>query len=122
MRAFILVFVCLLGVSFASGCCNAAQKRDEAYARACVANMRLMTGAIEFYNMDHPEMLKNVDFSMFQDGGLMMKSSVLKQPIQLPTDKCSYSFTGNFAEVDAGVISCAAHRTIKEIDEKYPRK
>ncbi|PKL43740.1 MAG: hypothetical protein CVV41_08195 [Candidatus Riflebacteria bacterium HGW-Riflebacteria-1] len=122
MRAGILVFVCLLGVSFASGCCNASQKRDEAYARACAANMRVMTGAIELYNMDHSEMLKDVDFSMFQDGGLMMKSGVLKQPIQLPTDKCSYSFTGNFAEVDAGVISCAAHGTIKEIDDKYPRK
>jgi len=121
MKKIVALFICLLGVTFVNGCCDAAKKRDEAYARACAANMRVMMGCIEMYNMDHAEMMKTPDFSMFQEGGLMMQKGLLKQPIQLPGDKCSYSFSGNFAEVDAGVISCSIHGTVKDIEEKYPR-
>ncbi len=122
MKKIVVVLVFLLSVVFVNGCCNAAAKRDEALARACSASMRVMGGCIEMYNMDHPEMMKSPDFSMFQEGGLMMQKGLLKQPMQLPSDKCFYSFSGNFAEVDAGVISCAAHGTVKDIDEKYPRR
>lgn len=122
MRLMIAVFACLLCVFFINGCCDVAKKRDAAYARACAANMRVMTGAIEMYNMDHSEMLKEPDFSMFSEGGVMLETGLLKQPIQLPTDKCSYSFTGDFSDIDSGVISCSVHGTIEEIDKKYPRR
>lgn len=125
MKKLVLVFVCLLGITLVSGCCGAAKKREYAYARACSANMRVMMGCIEMYNMDHAEMMKTPDFSMFQEGGLMMQKGLLKQPIQLPGDKCSYSFSGDFSSADetgAGVISCSIHGTVEDIDKNYPRQ
>jgi hypothetical protein len=126
MKKLVAVFVCLLGIALVNGCCGAAAKRDEARARACAANMRVMLGCIEMYNMDHQEMMKTPDFSMFQEGGVMMQTKLLKQPIQLVNDKCSYAYNGDFSSADegpgAGVISCATHGTVEEIDKKYPRQ
>lgn len=121
MRLVTTVIACLLCGFFVNGCCDVASKRDEARARACLANMRVMAGSIEIYNVDHSEMLKKPDFSMFLEGGVMIKENLLKQPIRLPDDQCSYSFIGDFSDPDTAVISCSAHGSVKDIDEKYSR-
>lgn len=122
MKKIIIGLICLLSASYAVGCADsAAQKRDEAYAKACAANMRVMNGSIELYNMDNTPMLKDVSEEMVREGGIIVKSGVLKQPIQKPTEKCKYIFTGDFSKVDAGVISCEAHGTVDEIGKKYTK-
>ena len=122
MKRFVIGLVCLLSIVFTAGCADsAAKKRDEAYAKACAANMRVMNGAIEMYNMDNTPMLKDVSEDMVLEGGVIVKSGLLKQPIQKPTEKCKYIFTGDFSQVDVGVISCEAHGTVDEIVKKYAK-
>ncbi|PKL49547.1 MAG: hypothetical protein CVV42_06075 [Candidatus Riflebacteria bacterium HGW-Riflebacteria-2] len=127
MKKVAVVIVCLLAVAvLTNGCCNVAAKRDEARAKACSANMRVMQGCIEMYNMDHSEMMKTPEFSMFQEGGVMMQEKLLRQPIQLPSEKCSYLFHGDFSIIDdvpeAGVIKCSEHGSVADIEAKYSRR
>jgi len=80
---------------------NMKQARAMAQKKACFANIRVILGAIEMYNMDHSEMLTYVDIPRLVSG------SYLKSGIQLPTPNCSYSHRGDLTE--DGVVCCSFH-------------
>ncbi|MBU1109881.1 MAG: hypothetical protein KKB51_24585 [Candidatus Riflebacteria bacterium] len=76
--------------------------------KACMANMRVIMGAVEMYNMDNNEMLRYVDKNVIQ---MLVDGKYLKsQPQCYSAPPGEYGSTGDLAE--DGEISCSLHGTI----------
>ncbi len=88
---------------------NMKQAKAMAQKRACFANMRVILGAIEMYNMDNSEMLTYVDLPRLVSG------SYLKSEIKLPTPNCSYSARGDLTE--DGLVCCAFHGAVEDAEQ-----
>ncbi|HEY9069922.1 MAG TPA: hypothetical protein VIV61_06660 [Candidatus Ozemobacteraceae bacterium] len=76
--------------------------------KACYANMRVLLGAIEMYNMDNPVMIKSVD-----DGTerRMVDGKYLKSNLSKPETGCRYSSSGDLT--GEGRILCDVHGTVE---------
>jgi len=61
---------------------------NTAQERACFANLRVLQGAIEMYNMDNPQMLRAFDGSTMQK---LIKGGYLRQEPAKPHQQCEYS-------------------------------
>jgi competence protein ComGC len=116
MKKVLFVFICLIAIYFTTGCGN---DKKEAQAKLCRANMMIMQGCIELYNMDHRDMIETPTFEMFKEGGIMRQKKYLKEGIKPASEKCKYLFKGNFAK--DGTISCEFHGTVKNIDSSLKK-
>jgi len=76
--------------------------------RACYANMRVLLGAIEMYNMDNAVMINTVDGTT-EDR--MIDGKYLKSRLSRPEPGCCYSSAGNLQ--DNGFISCSVHGPVE---------
>ena len=83
--------------------------------KACFSNIRILTGAVEMYNMDCPQKMDKLDMNK------LVETKYLKAPITGPEKECEYitegELTGN------GYIYCTNHGDIerhkqKEIEER----
>lgn len=91
--------------------------------KTCFANIRILQGAIEMYNMDHATMM-TTNFDM----NALVKSNYIKSPIKGPEEKCEYLVEGDLTS--DGYIYCANHgdvmglkaKEIKERKEKEERE
>ncbi len=83
---------------------------------ACEHNQRVILGAIEMYNMDHQEMIKTLDDSMVRAGGVLVKESYLKTPIESPAKDCVYASNGDLSV--SGRVTCRVHATPVVSDQK----
>jgi competence protein ComGC len=70
----------------------------------CHANMRVLLGAVEMYNMDHSEMINIMDESVIKK--LMSEGYLLKSFSRCPA-KGKYKNSGDLSSV--GVIECTTH-------------
>lgn len=80
--------------------------------KLCYANMRVILGACEMYNMDHDKMihkLKEKDYS--SKSGRLVKNKYLLKPLSMPSSKCRYFSIGDLAE--SGTICCKKHGTVE---------
>ncbi len=100
------LFLMLIGILIPSGTPHA---RPMAREKACYANMRVLLGAIEMYNMDHPVMLTTVDDGVIET---LRRENYLKSQLSKPETACSYSSEGDLA-TDKGRITCAMHGTVE---------
>ncbi|MBP7632650.1 VWA domain-containing protein [Candidatus Ozemobacteraceae bacterium] len=87
---------------------NFRKAREQAREKACYANMRVLLGAVEMYNMDQPSMLRMIDDQVI-DG--LQQSNYLKGGINRPESGCAYLSSGDITS--GGVIYCALHGTIE---------
>ncbi len=87
------------------------KKRAEAQKKACYANMRVLLGAVEMYNMDHTEMMTSMDSNQIK---LLVAKGYLKANIEPPTPQCKYYATGDLAA--DGIIACSLHGSITGSD------
>ncbi len=87
---------------------NFRKAREQSREKACYANMRVILGAVEMYNMDHSEMLHTIS-----DGDLELLTQIgyLKTSIQRPETTCAYYTDGDLTGV--GVIACAEHGPVE---------
>lgn len=79
--------------------------------KACMRNIRIITGAIEMYNFDRSsesEMIHRIDLELLYNKGY------LKEKIQNSTNKCKYLSEGDL--VKDGYIYCAEHG---DLEQKY---
>jgi len=116
MKKALLMILCLASLYLTAGC---GKDKQEAQAKWCRANMMVMQGCIELYNMDHPKMIETPTFEMFKEGGIMRQKKYLKEGINPASEKCKYLFKGNFAK--DGTISCEFHGTVKNIDSSLKK-
>lgn len=76
--------------------------------KACYANMRVLLGAIEMYNMDNDPPMIYLNPEMMEH---LVKQQYLKVFMTGPTEACAYSSTGNMTA--SGQIVCASHGTVE---------
>jgi competence protein ComGC len=87
------------------------KKRDEARKKACYANMRILLGAVEMYNMDHTDMMTSIDSNKIK---LLLAKGYLKTDISLPSPQCKYYATGDLSA--DGLVACSFHGSIPVSD------
>lgn len=85
---------------------------EEAEKKACLSNMKYLTGAIELYNFDHSPMLTSIDSSTIP---MLITQGYLKKNITLPTPQCAYYSHGDVS--DSGVVACSFHGPCSEPDD-----
>ena len=72
--------------------------------KACYSNIRVISGAMEMYNMDHDTMMTTLDLNTLQEQNYLKK-------INPPDDGCEYHSQGNFT--DNGYVYCSKHGDIE---------
>ncbi|MDD3000840.1 MAG: hypothetical protein PHF29_03725, partial [Candidatus Riflebacteria bacterium] len=77
-----------IGLSAAIAIPNFQAARGQARQKACFANQRVLMGAIEMYNMDHDEMIKEITPDIFNAGGLLLREKYLANPLRMPDPDC----------------------------------
>lgn len=83
--------------------------RHNARQRACMANQRVILGAVEMYNMDNREMIEdNLDFNLLTQEDLPYLRSVPECP-----DGGEYYADGNLATAE-GQIKCTIHGSVDD--------
>ncbi len=87
---------------------NFRKAREQSREKACYANMRVILGAVEMYNMDHDSMLCMVDDQVIEG---LTQGNYLKGSINKPESGCAYLSSGDLT--GGGVIYCAIHGTVE---------
>jgi len=97
-----------IGLSAAIAVPNFQAARGQALQKACFANQRVLMGAIEMYNMDNDEMIKEITPDMFNAGGLLLREKYLANPLRMPDPDCLIYSEGDLTG-DSGQIRCKKH-------------
>jgi len=105
----LLIVISIIGIMVAIAIPNTPRRGRYGQARpkACQANMRVIMGAIEMYNMDSNKMIHTVDSETLDR---LVSSKYLKSPIIGAEASCTYSSIGDISQ--DGEISCSVHGTI----------
>jgi Ca-activated chloride channel family protein len=98
-------------VPFALAVPNFRKAREQARDKACYANMRVLLGAVEMYNMDHSEH-EMITVMGEQEMDLLLKGGYLKAPLSHPEADCHYGSIGDLSA--DGAICCAKHGTVDD--------
>ena len=96
--------------------------RASARQKACFSNQRVLSGAIEMYNMDHtdylPTSLPGGDFEELQN--ILIKEKYIKSFIEGPEDGCSYGLIVKDPKNFDFDVFCKKHGTIETTDIDKP--
>ncbi|MGM0599506.1 MAG: VIT domain-containing protein [Candidatus Rifleibacteriota bacterium] len=99
-------------VPFAVAVPNFRKARGQARVKACYANMRVLLGAVEMYNMDHTDMMTVVTE---KEVDILVQEGYLKSRLTHPTNECAYGTIGDLS--NSGYICCLEHGTVEDIPE-----
>ncbi len=107
----LMIVIAIIGILAAIAIPNFRKAREQAREKACYANMRVILGAIEMYNMDKTTMLTTLsDEAATTSAGALVAGKYLKSPVNRPETSCSYSG----ANMDGtGLIKCGEHGTVE---------
>lgn len=99
----IVIYCCLNVFTVCSnfGIMCIRRDREGARRRECWNNIRLITGALEMYNMDNTVMMKELDLKSLYNGGY------LNAEFTFPTDSCYYTSIDDVT--DKGFVCCTEH-------------
>ena len=88
--------------------------------RSCDSNIRVLSGAVEMYNMDNPVMIKYLSDEVIQD--LEEKKYINKWPYNKHRfwDKCKFKCTDDLT--GNGIIYCEFHGSVGWEGEVKPSK
>lgn len=106
----LMIVIAIIGILAAIAIPNFRKAREQAREKACYANIRVILGAIEMYNMDHSAMNETLTAAHYQAGGPLITGGYLKAPIVPPETGCTYSGS-NLSTT--GRISCGVHGTVE---------
>lgn len=105
----LMIVIAIIGILAAIAIPNFRKAREQAREKACYANIRVILGAIEMYNMDHSAMKTSIVDGDVTGTGILVTGQYLKTPVTKPETGCSYAGTN----VDTtGKISCTVHGTV----------
>lgn len=81
------------------------------HMKACASTRKVITGAIELYNLDRATkggvMLRGIADEGLGNNGVLVRGGYLKEPIQKPCPDCSYVSEGSLLE--DGKVKCVFH-------------
>ena len=106
----LMIVIAIIGILAAIAIPNFRKARDQAREKACYANMRVILGAVEMYNMDNSDMTSSISDGWCQSGGGGVTGEYLKKKISYPTPECSY---GGSSLTGGGTITCTVHGTVE---------
>lgn len=108
------VVAAVIGVGAAIALPNFQKARTMARSKACIANMRVLEGALEMYDMDHDDsQIMNGQIEDFY-GPAFIKEGYLRSPVKCK-DNGEYKIIG---APDAPEIECSVHGTVSSSMEK----
>ncbi len=82
--------------------------------KACYANMRVLLGAVEMYNMDHSTMVDTIKDWDAGPSGFLVKDKYLKSPLTKPEPGCRYEGIDlTSATPSQSIIRCDVHGTVE---------
>jgi len=87
---------------------NFRKAREQGREKACYANMRVILGAVEMYNMDHSSMMRTANIDDLRSG------QYLKAAITPPENGCAYGTIGDLAS--DGHVICLLHGAVESDD------
>ena len=93
-----------IGILAAAAVPNFKAARGSAREKACFSNQRVLTGAVEMYNMDHSTMMSTLDIPT------LVKEGYLKAAPSKPEPDCDYFSKGDLAT--DGCIFCKKHGSV----------
>lgn len=88
---------------------NFRKSREQAREKACYANMRVLLGAVEMYNMDQASQM---DVLTENEMPLLVEGKYLKSMVTRPEAGCSYGTVGDLR--GPGTLICALHGTVED--------
>lgn len=103
----LMIVIAIIGILAAIAIPNFRRARAQAREKACYANMRVILGAVEMYNMDHTSMMDTVNAANIKK---LAQSKYLRRVPEKPTTKCSYNGT---SMENGGIIHCNFHGTVE---------
>ncbi|MBF0406571.1 MAG: prepilin-type N-terminal cleavage/methylation domain-containing protein [Candidatus Riflebacteria bacterium] len=106
----LMIVIAIIGILAAIAIPNFRKAREQAREKACYANMRVILGAVEMYNMDNTSMIKS-DLGDVT-GTVTTLSGYLKGKVNKPETSCSYSISGDITLPD-GRIYCTTHGSVE---------
>lgn len=92
---------------------NFRKAREQAREKACYANMRVLLGATEMYNMDNPQQL---DVLTENEIPLLVEKKYLKSMISRPEQGCTYGTVGDLTK--DGQMVCVLHGTVESPEDR----
>lgn len=105
----IILFVCFfvfilfaVGIIFTMAYPNFKVARTKAREKACFSNIRVLSGAVEMYNMDNATVMKSLDINT------LVKQHYIKEVPEKPEPECEYESKGDLSE-ENGIIYCKFH-------------
>lgn len=93
-----------VGIGASMAIPNFKKARESARAKACYSNQRVISGAVEMYNMDHVEMMTSLDVQK------LVKERYLKVVPSKPEPDCDYLSDGDLTS--DGKITCKKHGSV----------
>ncbi len=112
--AELMIVFAIIGILAAISVPNFRKAREQARHKACYANIRVIQGAVEMYNMDNEQMMSNLDLNKLVQG------KYLKSHVSLPEQGCRYENRGNLAA--GGYVYCRLHGAIETDEELKARE
>ncbi|MGM0600790.1 MAG: competence type IV pilus major pilin ComGC [Candidatus Rifleibacteriota bacterium] len=103
-----LIPVATVGILAAIAIPNFRKARGTARKTACFANQRVLLGATEMWNMDHPEMQTTLDKAFIEK---LVEEGYLRSVPTCPAGG-TYSSTGDLSTAD-GEITCSEHGPVR---------
>lgn len=107
--AELMVVFAIIGILAAVSIPNFRKAREQSRHKACYANMRVILGAVEMYNMDNKEQMSNLNLNA------LYKGKYLKGEIHKPEPGCHYVNRGNLAA--GGYVFCKLHGAVESDEE-----
>ena len=99
--AEIMIIIAIIAVLAAIATPNFRKSREQARGKACMANMRVLAGAVEMYNMDNPQGMSQLSMEP------LLRGKYLKSKIVPAEQECRYLSTGDLTA--DGEIYCQLH-------------
>jgi len=103
----LMIVIAIIGILAAIAIPNFRKAREQAREKACYANIRVLLGAIEMYNMDNSAMESSMNSGVIDT---LVSGNYLKGGISKPETNCGYLGTNLTGQ---GRISCGVHGTVE---------
>lgn len=101
----LMIVIAIIGILAAIAVPNFKKAREQAREKSCYANIRVILGAVEMYNMDNSTMCSTIDQAAL---GTTL-SGYLKQAPNCPSTGGGYSGSDLH---NVGKICCTVHGTV----------
>jgi prepilin-type N-terminal cleavage/methylation domain-containing protein len=106
----VLIVIIIVGILAAIAIPSTSRRgHHRSRSKSCMANMRVLSGAVEMYNMDNNVMLSHFDHETIQR---LIDGKYLKSTVTCPGNPPGiYGSDGDLSR--EGVVSCSAHGTVE---------